>query len=120
VIQQIPPKAFHPALRDAVLPGTFERSSHRLHPQASNSYGNLDSILPVPVEDQKSGSRSERKRFPQLLNGPQAGRVLGHVEVQNPPPVVADDEEAVEHTERDRGHGKEVHGRNRFPVVSKE
>ena len=37
VIQQIPPTAFHPALRDAVLPGTFERSLHRLHPQASNS-----------------------------------------------------------------------------------
>jgi hypothetical protein len=30
------------------------------------------------------------------------------------------DEEAVEHTERNRWHGEEVHRRNRFPMVSKE
>ena len=29
-------------------------------------------------------------------------------------------EEAIEHAKGDRGHGEEVHGRNRFPVVSKE
>jgi hypothetical protein len=36
------------------------------------------------------------------------------------PTIVADDEEAVEHTERNRWHGEEVHRRNRFPMVSKE
>ena len=29
-------------------------------------------------------------------------------------------EEAIEHAKGDRWHGEEVHGRNRFPVVSKE
>src|SRR5258705_10432093 len=35
-------------------------------------------------------------------------------------PVMTDDEEAVEHAERDRWHREEIHSRNRFPVVSKE
>jgi hypothetical protein len=44
--------------------------------------------------------------------------MLGDVEVQDASTAVADDEEAV-HAERDRWHGEEVHGRNRFPMVSK-
>jgi hypothetical protein len=36
------------------------------------------------------------------------------IEVQNPAAVVAHDEEAVEHTERDRGDGKEIHGNDGF------
>ena len=40
--------------------------------------------------------------------------------MQNAPTIVADDEEAAEHTEGNRCHGEEVHGRNRFPMVSKE
>jgi hypothetical protein len=33
---------------------------------------------------------------------------------------MADDEEAVEHAERDRWHSKEIHGCNGFPMVSKK
>ena len=33
---------------------------------------------------------------------------------------MADDKEAVEDTEGDRGHGEEVHCRNRFPVIRKK
>src|SRR5258708_14351496 len=40
--------------------------------------------------------------------------------MQDAPTIVADDEEAVEHTERNRWHGEEVHRRNRFAMVSKE
>jgi hypothetical protein len=42
------------------------------------------------------------------------------IEMQDAPTIVADDEEAVEHTERNRWHREEVHRRNRFPMVSKE
>jgi hypothetical protein len=44
----------------------------------------------------------------------------GDIDVQDAPPIMADDEKAVEHAEPDRRDGKEIHGRNRFPVVSKE
>jgi hypothetical protein len=46
--------------------------------------------------------------------------VVCDIEMQDAPTIVADDEEAVEHTERNRWHGEEVHRRNRFPMVSKE
>src|SRR5216684_4000806 len=42
------------------------------------------------------------------------------IEMQDAPTIVADDEEAAEHTERKRWHGEEVHRCNRFPMVSKE
>jgi hypothetical protein len=31
-----------------------------------------------------------------------------------------DDEEAVEHAERNRWHSEEIHGGNRFPMIAKE
>ena len=46
--------------------------------------------------------------------------MLGDVEMQDTPAIVTDDKEAVENTEADRGHGEEVHGRNRFPVIRKK
>ena len=36
------------------------------------------------------------------------------------PTIMTDDEEAVEHAERNRWRGEEIHGRIRFPMVSKE
>src|SRR5690348_9424297 len=62
----------------------------------------------------------KRKCLPQLLDDPAACRMLGDVEMQDLPAIVADDKEAVEDAEGDRGHGEEVHGRNRFPVIRKK
>jgi hypothetical protein len=44
----------------------------------------------------------------------------GNVAVQNPPPVMGDDEEAIEHAESQRRHGEEVHRGDRFSVVIQE
>jgi hypothetical protein len=46
--------------------------------------------------------------------------MLREVEMQDTPAIMADDKEAVEDAEGDRGHGEEVHGRNRFPVIRKK
>ena|ERR1700751_1128485 len=50
--------------------------------------------------------------------------MLGDVEMQDTPAIVTDDKEddkeAVENTQADRGHGEEVRGRNRFPVIRKK
>ena len=43
-----------------------------------------------------------------------------NVEIHDTPPIVADDEEAIEHTEGDGRNGKEVHRRDGFPVISKQ
>src|SRR5215831_19565175 len=97
-----------------ILPGTFERGPHGVYLEGSNGCRNLGPVFCVPVMDEKSGSRLERKRLPQLLDDPTACRMLRDVEMQDTPAIVADDKEAVEDAEADRGHGEEVHGRNRF------
>src|ERR1017187_8652632 len=46
------------------------------------------------IEDQVAGSRVVRECLAQLLNDPGAGRMPRHIEVQNTPPVMSNDEEA--------------------------
>ncbi len=60
------------------------------------------------------------KRLAQLLDDPTARRMLRDVNVQDAPTIMTDDEEAVEHAERNRWRSEEIHRRNRFPMVSKE
>ena len=64
--------------------------------------------------------RFKWKCLPQLLDDPHARRMLRDVDVQDASTIVAYDEEAVEHAERDRWHREDIHGRNRFPMVAKE
>jgi hypothetical protein len=64
--------------------------------------------------------RFKRKGLPQLLDDPRTRQVPGDVEVQNAPTIMADDKEAVEHPEGERRNGKEIHGRDGFPVVTKK
>jgi hypothetical protein len=70
------------------------------------SYGcwNFESVLGITIEDEELGSGLVGKRFSQLLNNPGAGRMLREVEMQDTPAFVADDKEAVEGAEGDRGH----------------
>src|ERR1700756_4938141 len=120
LVEQLTTTAPHPALGNTILPGTFERGPHGAYLQGSNRCRDLCPVFCIPVMDEKSGSRPKRKRLPQLLDDPTACRMLGDVEMQDTAAIMADDEEAVENTEADRGHGEEVHGRNRFPVIRKK
>src|ERR1039457_5114949 len=44
----------------------------------------------------------------------------GYIAMQNPPPVMCDDEEAMENPKRQSRDGEEVHRRNRLSVVVQE
>ena len=48
--------------------------------------------------------------------------MVGNVEVENAPPIMAndEDEEAVKHSEGDGRHGEEVHGGDGFAVIAQE
>src|SRR5437762_687627 len=120
MVEQLAAAAPYPTLGDTILPGTFERRSHGVYLQGSNGCRDLRPVLCSPVMEQKSRNRPKRKRLPQLLNDPTAGRMLGDVEVQDTPAIMADDKETVEDAECDRWHGEEVHRRNRFLVILKK
>src|SRR6202008_5103495 len=74
-------------------------------------------VLPVPVEDQKPRSRAKRKGLPQLLHNPQARWMLCDVAVQDAPPIMCDHEKAVQHAEPDGGNREEVHRGHHFLMV---
>src|SRR6202790_2187710 len=120
VIQKITPATPYPTLCDSILPRTFERSADRIHPQGSNRCGDFQSILGITIKDDEPRSGSKWKCFSQLLDDPRACRMLCDIEVQDTPTIVTDNEKAIEHTERDRCHGEEVHRGNRFPVITEK
>jgi len=74
----------------------------------------------IAIKDQVFERGLKGKRLTQLLGDPSARRMLRNVNLQDAPPIMTDDEEAVEHAERNRWHREEIHGGNRFPMVVKE
>lgn len=58
-----------------------------------------------------------REGLPQLLNDPVTRWMPGDIKVQDMPPIVADDEEAVQQAECCRGNREEIHCRNGFTVI---
>ena len=44
--------------------------------------------------------------------------MAGDIHVQNLPPIVADNKEAVQQLEGDRWDGEEIHGRNGVPMIA--
>src|SRR6266853_1204420 len=120
VVQQLMAATLDPSLRNAILPRAFERSPHWPDPQRANGRWHIYSVLAIPIEDQESRSRLERKRFPELLNDPQARRMLGDIEVENLTAIMTDHEEAVEHAEPEGWNCEEVHRRDGFSVIAKK
>ena len=72
------------------------------------------------IKDQVLCCRVIGERIAQLLDDPGAGGIPGHVEVEDAPPVMRNDEEAVEHAEGERRHGEEIHGGNGLAVVAQK
>ncbi len=120
VVQQVSSTASHPPLRDPILPGTPEGSSLGNDPCRFHRCDHLQPELLIAIKDQVFVRGLKGKRLPQLLDDPTARRMLRDVDVQDAPPIMTDDKEAVERAERNRWHSEEIHRRNRFPMISKE
>jgi hypothetical protein len=120
VIQEITPATPYPTLCNSILPRTFERSADRIHHQRSNRCGDFQSILGITIKDEEPWKGFKGKCFSQLLDDPEACRMLGDIEVQDAPTIVTDDEKAIERAEGDRRNSEEVHRGNRFPVITEK
>jgi hypothetical protein len=73
--------------------------------------------LRVAVEDEEPLRLVESPSFAQLQYDPQSVWLTGHIAVQNLPPVVANDKEAVQNSEGQGRHGEEIHGSDCFAMV---
>ena len=120
MVEQIPAAVTDPALGDAVLPRTSEAGPLGLDAEALHGVDHLRIEAGTAIKDQVAGCGIIRECLTQLLNDPGAGWVLGHVAVQDSPPVMGDDEEAIENSECERWHGEKVHRSNGLTMVVQE
>jgi hypothetical protein len=81
VIEQVAPTTANPAFRNSVLPGALDGGLEANNAHGPNRRGNYQPVLGIVIEDEKLGCRLVRKRFPQLLHNPGAGRVACDIEV---------------------------------------
>jgi hypothetical protein len=120
LIEQVAATALNPALRNSILPRALVGSLKRADVQRAYGYRNLLSVLLVAIEDEKAWSGVKRKGLSQLLYDPRTCRMPRDVEMQNPSPIVSDDEEAVEYAERDSRYAEEIHRRNHFTMIAQK
>ena len=99
VIDQFPTAATDPALSNSVLPRTMNRRPNGCDAQGTNRFENLSAVLAVVIENEEPRGQFVREGFAQLLHDPGARRMARDVEVEDVPPIMANDEKAVQHTE---------------------
>ena len=74
----------------------------------------------APIEDPVAGGRIIGKRLAQLLNDPCTCRMASHLALKNTPSVMRDDEKAVEHSEGQRRHSKEIHRGDGLTMIAQK
>src|SRR5438105_3852010 len=109
MVEQFPSAIPNPAFGDAILQRASEAGSLRLYAEAFSHTDNLVIEVRVAIENEISQRRIIRESLPKLLDDPCAARMPGNLAVQDPPPVMGDNEEAIEHIEGQRRHREEVH-----------
>jgi hypothetical protein len=76
--------------------------------------------LGITIQGDVTIGASFGKGLTQLLDDPLRSRVSGHVEMQNLPPSVLDDEEAVQHLECQSRYGEKVERSDHLLVIGEE
>src|SRR5215469_5989417 len=110
----------HPSFRDSVLPSTANAPPDSFDPARFQKAAHLAAELAVTIKDHVAVSAWKRQCLSKLLQNPIARRMRGGVERENAAPMMLDDEEAVQHTETQRGHGEKVEAGDHLAVVLEE
>lgn len=109
-----------PTFGNAVLSRAAEAGQFWLNAEALQGIHHILVAVSTTVEDQVFWCGLVGEGFAQLLDYPFARRMSGHVEVQNAPPTVLDEKEAVQHAEGQGGHSEEARGSNLLTMVPQE
>ena len=97
-----------------------ERSCGQADPARLQERTHRHTEFPVTIKDDVAVRAWKRQRLSELLHNPLDCRMRGRVEVQNPPPIVLDDQQAVQYAETQRGHGEEIEGGHHLAVIPQE
>src|ERR1035441_1368793 len=120
VVEQIPSAGAYPAFRNTVLPWTSEARPLWLDAETLHCLDHFIIELWAAIKDQLARGRVVRERLAQLLNDPCTRRMASHIPVKNTPPVMRDDEKAVQHSEGQRWHSEEIHRGDGFTMIAQK
>jgi hypothetical protein len=96
------------ALGEGVLPGSLRRDEDLANPQPFHPLYEHVAVNGVPIAEQVLWCRLFRKALDKLMGGPRSGGVVGDVDMDQFPTVVAKNQEPEEHAEGVRGDNEEV------------
>ncbi len=108
VVEAFFPEAANPSFGISVLPRRSKSCTYLFESKPINPMTELCPIDLVIITNQESPGQIERAGFDYLLGGPLRGRMSGHVEMKNSPPLEAQDKEHVENAKRRRGDDSEI------------
>jgi hypothetical protein len=120
MVEQIATAVANPALGDTVLPRTSITCPLGLDAKILDRVDDFFIELCAAIKDQVTRRRVVRKCLAELLNRLCAGRMLGHIEMKNAPPVMQDDKEAIQHSEGQRWYSEEIHGRDSSRMIAQK
>src|SRR5919106_2897759 len=120
MIQALAPDRADEPLAERVLPRALRRREHLLDPHALHAAPELLAIDLVAITQEIAWGGVVWEGVDELLRGPGGGGVLGHVEVDDAPAVVGEDDEDEEDAETSGRHGEEVDRDQVGDVVGEE
>ena len=120
LVQELAAAASDPALRETILPGCLYTRALRFEPGGFEEVENFPIELRIMIQNYVPVGIGFREGFPQLLHDPRGSRMASDMEMQDSPPLVLDDEKAVQDLKRQGGHGEEVHRHNGFSMIGQE
>jgi hypothetical protein len=120
MIQHLAAATPNPALGHSVLPWTAHARADGREAAGLEKPEYISTELRVTVEHDVLVATGKRQSLPQLLDDPIAGRMRRGVEMQNSPPIMLDDKEAIEYAERYGWNREEVECGDHFAVIAEE
>ena len=109
----------HP-LTVRILPGRTCGNQHFLDAQVLHPRLELLAIDAIAVTQKKTWGLFVGKGVDNLLRSPYSIGMSSDVKVNDPSPVMREDDEHVQHAEGDGRDGEEIHGRDEFSMVAQE
>ena len=108
MIETLPPNRSDQPLGVRILPRAGRTREDLTDPHAGDSASERVTIDPVAISQQPARGGVVRKRFNDLLGRPRRRRMLGDVDVNDPPAVMHQHDEDEQDSAREGRYGEEI------------
>jgi hypothetical protein len=120
VIQTLAADRADEALRERILPRTLRCRKDFLDVHALHSMPKRRAVDLITVAQEIRGCGLVREGVHDLLGGPVRGGVIGHVEVDDAPPMMSEHDEDEEHAQARSGHSEETNRDEVLDMIGQE